>query len=298
MRSGSSVILGALAVADTLTLLIGPTWMYINKVYGIDIEQEHLVLCKTNRYLKSVFSYIANWLIIIFTIFRVIAVYCPHKINIYCSRKRAYFAVLLTSVLSVLVNLDSLIFIEHIPKYNREGRFMFFQCWFEGSRHIYYRFCNQWVMLTTMSIIPFVILISGNLMIIFKMIKYKIQCKRMSVETNSNDAESMTAILISISLLFLVTQVPAIAVGMVRRNLQDVSKNEEFLYRFYIIDGITKLLKWVNHAVNFFCYCIAGRRFREELVAMMMVCFPKRKFSKRSQDIAETTTTTSVSNSI
>ena len=115
-------------------------------------------------------------------------------------------------------------------------------------------------------------------MIIFKMIKYKIQRKRMPIETTSNDADSMRAVLISISLLFLATQVPALAVGMVRRNLQDVPRSEEFLYRFYIIDGICKLLKDMNHAVNFFCYCIAGRKFREELVAMMMFCFTKGNF--------------------
>ena len=298
MRSGSSVILSALAVADTLTLLIGPTGMYINKVYNIQIENQYLVICKTNRYLKSVLSYVANWLIIIFTIFRVIAVYWPHKANIYCTRKRAYMAVFLTYVLSVLVNLDSLIFIEHIPKYDRAGRFMFNHGWFEGSRHTYYRFYNQWILLVTMSIVPFIILISGNLMIIYKMIKYKIQRKHMSVETNSTDAESMTAMLISISLLFLVTQVPAIVVGIVRKRTQDVPRSEEFLVRFYLIDGICKLLKWVNHALNFVCYCIAGRRFREEMVAMVRQCFRKKQLSRPSQDITEVTTATSVSNNI
>ena len=52
-------------------------------------------------------------------------------------------AVLLTCVLSVLVNLDSLIFSEHIPKYDRAGRFRFNHCWFKGPRHTYYRFYNQ-----------------------------------------------------------------------------------------------------------------------------------------------------------
>ena len=151
MRSGSSIILSALAVADTLTLLIGPTWMYINKVYNIDIEKQYLVVCKTNRYLKAVFSYVANWLVIIFTIFRFIAVYWPYKANMYCTRKRAFMAVLLTCLLSVLVNLDSLIFIEHIPQYNKAGKFMFNLCWFEGSRHTYYRFYNQWILLVTMT---------------------------------------------------------------------------------------------------------------------------------------------------
>ena len=75
------------------------------------------------------------------------------------------------------------------------------------------------------------------------MIKYKIQHKAMSVETHSTDAESMTSMLISISLLFLVTQVPAIVVGMVKRRIRDIPKSEEFLYTIYVIDGICKLLK-------------------------------------------------------
>ena len=295
MRSGSSVILSALAVADTLTLLNGPTGLYIHKGYGIDIEKQYLVICKTNRYIKSVVSYVANWLVIIFTIFRVIAVYWPHKANIYCTRKRAYMAVLLTCVASIIVNLDVLIHIEHIPQYNKAGRFMFNRCWFKGSHHTYYRFYNQWVLLVTMSIIPFIILISGNSMIIYKMIKYKVQRVQMSVETKSKEAESTTAMLISISLLFLVTQVPAIVVAMVKRRIRDVPRSEEFLVRFYLIDGICKLLKWVNHALNFVCYCIAGRRFREVLVEMMRQCFQKSHLSKPSLDIREVTNTTSVS---
>ena len=152
-----------------------------------------------------------------------------------------------------------------------------------------------------MSIIPFLILISGNSMIIYKMMRYKLQRNRMSVETKSKDAESMTAMLISISLLFLVTQIPVIAVGMVKRQVEDVSKNEEFLYTIFLMDGITKLLKVANHALNFFCYCIAGKRFRQELVATVtsVYCFRRRKkVSNSAQDIGENTAETSGSNQI
>ena len=120
MLSGSSVILSALAVADTLTLLIGPTFVYVKEIHGINIEQKYLFICKTNRYLKSVFGYIANWLVMVFTIFRVIAVYWPHKVSVYCTRKRAYFAVSVTCVLSIIANLDSLIFSQHIQQNTTE----------------------------------------------------------------------------------------------------------------------------------------------------------------------------------
>ena len=300
MCSGSSIILSALAVADTQTLLIGPTFVYVKEIHGINIEQQYLFICKTNRYLKSVFGYLANWLVSIFTIFRFIAVYWPHKINVYCTRKRAYVAVVLTCTLNIIGNLDPLIFSQHIPKYNRKGRIISNTCWYKGSRHVYYKFYNQWVLLVTMSIIPFIILIPGNSMIIYKMVKYSVQRKQMSVETRSKDTESMTAMLISISLLFLITQIPAIAVGMVKRKMEDVSKSEEVLHSLFLIDGITKLLKWANHALNLFCYCIAGRRFRQELVAMVngIFCFHRKKLSKSAQDVTEATAETSVSNHI
>ena len=137
-------------------------------------------------------------------------------------------------------------------------------------------------------------------MIIYKMITYKVQRKQMSVETKSKDAESMTAMLISISLLFLITQIPVIAVGMMKRKIEDVPRSEEFLHSLYLTDGITKLLKWANHALNFFCYCVAGKRFRQELVTMVnsVFCFHNRKLSKSTEDIGENTAETSISNHI
>ena len=68
----------------------------------------------------------------------------------------------------------------------------------------------------------------------------------------------------------------------------------------FLIGGITKLLKWANHALNFFCYCIAGKRFRQELVAMVksIFCFHRKKLSKSAEDVGETTAEISVPNHV
>ena len=213
MRSGSSVVLTALAVADTLTLAVGPTGLYLQKIHNIDLN-DYLLTCKLQRYVKSVFGYYANWLVIVFTIFRVIAVYLPHKTNVYCTRRRAFIAVFVTFAVSFLVNLDSLINVQHMPKNSRK------KCWFAGSRHIYYTVYSQWIMLVTMSIIPFVVLVTGNILIICKIIIYSTRRKNMSNDTKSSDSQSMTAMLISISVLFLVTQVPAFIILILRRKIQ------------------------------------------------------------------------------
>ena len=131
MRSGSSVVLTALAVADTLTLAVGPIVLYMQKIHNISIN-DYFLICKLQRYLKSVFSYYANWLLIVFTVFRVIAVYLPHKANVYCTRRRAFIAVASTLAASCIANLDSIIHIQYIIRNNKK------KCWFTGSRDIYY----------------------------------------------------------------------------------------------------------------------------------------------------------------
>ena len=295
MRSGSSVILMALAVADTLTLAIGPTSRYLQKIHNVYLN-DYFIICKFHKYLKSVFGYLANWLVIIFTIFRVIAVYWPHKANVFCTRKRALIAVGATFVTCCLIHLDYVIHIQRFVHVNNRGNFAPKKCWFEGFRDIYYKEYSQWVMLTCMSIIPFFVLFLGNAMIIRKVLIYSIKRKRMSNDVKSNDSQSMTAMLISISVLFLVTQVPAVVISIIKRNLSSETHSKEYLYRFLVIDTIFRLFKWTNHAVNFFCYCVSGKRFREELVAMVTGKFRRKRQCDETMATKTSTVTSSLNN--
>ena len=243
MRSGSSVILMTLAVADTLTLAIGPTSRYLQNIHNVYLN-DHFIISKFHKYLKSVFGYLANWLLIVFTIFRVIAVYWPHKANVFCTRKRALIAVTATFVTCCLIHLDYVIHIQRFVHVNNRGNFVPKKCWFEGARDIYYKEYSQWVMLTFMSIVPFFVLFLGNAMIIHKIILYSKERERMSSDVKTNDSQSMTAMLIGISVLFLVTQVPAVVISIIKRNLSSETHSKEYLYRFLVIDTIFRLFKW------------------------------------------------------
>ena len=289
MRSGSSVILMALAVTDTLTLTVGPTGMYLQRIYNISIN-DYFLICKLHRFVKSVFGYSANWLVVVFTVFRVIAVYLPHKANVYCTRRRAFIAVVVTLATSSIVNLDPIIYVQYVIKNNRR------KCWFTGSRYIYYTVYSQWVMLTIMSVIPFIMLIISNILIIYKVLFYSFRRRNMSTEIKSNDSQSMTAILVGISVLFLVTQVPAVVISIIKRNLSTETHSKEYVYIFLVIDTIFRLLKWSNHAVNFFCYCVSGKRFREELVAMVTGRFRRKQGCDGTAVTKTSTVTTSLSN--
>ena len=195
-----------------------------------------------------------------------------------------------TFAASFAVNLDTIIYIQHITKNNRK------KCWFTGSRYIYYTVYSQWVMLTIMSVIPFVALVTSNILIIYKVLIYSFRRRNVSTEIKSNDSQSMTAMLIGISVLFLITQVPAVVISIIKRNLNSETHSEEYLYIFLVIETIFRLFKWTNHAVNFFCYCVSGKRFREELVAMVTGRIRRKRQCNGNEVKKTSTATTSLSN--
>ena len=143
--------------------------------------------------------------------------------------------------------------------YNKNGHYIRNRCYFEGSRATFYRYHFQWIFLVFVFMVPFTVLIIGNSMIIYKMIKYNAKRKRMCQENKSNDSQSMTAMLICISLLFSTTQVPAVIIQMVRQRLDRTSKSAEYLATFYLIDTVCRQFRWTKNSVNFFCYCISGK---------------------------------------
>ena len=151
-------------------------------------------------------------------------------------------------------------------------------------------------MLTIMSVIPFVLLVTSNILIICKVLVHSFRRKRMSNEVKSNDSQSMTAMLIGISVLFLITQVPAVVISIIKRNLSTETHSKEYVYIFLVIDTIFRLFKWTNHAVNFFCYYVSGKRFREELVAMVTGRFRRKRQFDESVITKMSTVTPSVNN--
>ena len=98
-------------------------------------------------------------------------------------------------------------------------------------------------MLVIMSIIPFVVLVTGNVLIIYTIVTYSIKRKRMSNDVKSNDSQSMTAMLISISVLFLVTQVPAIVITIFKQNLDLDNATKEYIHGFAVTETVFRLLK-------------------------------------------------------
>ena len=81
---------------------------------------------------------------------------------------------------------------------------------------------------------------------------------------------SMTAILFSISLVFLLTTAPV--VWFINVHLKFYTGTTDSFSQMTLADAVVNLLFYTNFSHNFFLYCVSAPRFRRELVSM----FPRQ----------------------
>ena len=47
--------------------------------------------------------------------------------------------------------------------------------------------------------------------------------------------------------------------------------------RYSLVSSIFNFLMWTNHTINFFLYCLSGRRFRQEFLRMLTHCVHRKR---------------------
>ena len=122
----------------------------------------------------------------------------------------------------------------------------------------------QWLDLGVLNLIPSVILVSINVAIIIKISHGSFGGEEDSNSTASKakkQANSLTIILLSISLVYILCTIPTSTAFLAIRTFYGPRKNAQI--KLYIRSCETLYL--ANHASNFFLYCIHGTSFRKEL---------------------------------
>ncbi len=288
MRSSSSVLLIGLAVADTLTLWINlpEHWIAEGLQYNYT---EHLILCKISDFLMVPIRNFSVYSIVIFTIFRLISVYVPHKAKVLCTRKRAYFALIFTYVIFQLAGIFDLI-VKKVERVSYYGDIEYHCTWgdYDTFNEQYY----QSITLVIITIIPSIVIIGGNILIIVKISKRKgpgnETLKNDGGESYmSNDTESsskvdhqkptitsqktgsMNLVLMAVSLLFILSNMPFTVTNIIFGWVDIESYGTETEFKFYLWEAVAKLLTYLNNIGNFGCYFISGSKFRQELKIMI-----------------------------
>ena len=111
-------------------------------------------------------------------------------------------------------------------------------------------------------VVPSVLILIGNIFIILTV--YEADTKRKSMtRKNRSKMSTVTLTLLLISFMFLVTTTP-FGVMLIILNRGDERPIIEFLF------DLTMLWSYMNNAINFFLYMLSGKRFRRELLCLLL----------------------------
>lgn len=248
--------------------------------------------CKLEKFTFYATSDTAIWVLVVFTVDRVIAVTSPLRKHVLCAPRRAIFACCLVVLLAVCKNFH--VFWTRDIEYRASGQVKRV-C---GRPDAYKYFENQvrpWLALTLISVVPFFVIILSNAIIIRKLI-HAHQVRNQTLSGNPLAAHgngrhgvsekndrlpslspvattvrlaglsavfSQTSLMcLAVSVAFLVCVTPSIVLTIGRETWKSHAA-------YYYARAVSHQLSCSNHAINFFLYCITGQRFRTELMSLM-----------------------------
>ncbi len=263
--STACVYLPLIAFFDSLALIFGMIPEWIEASFKYKFKEIHPATCKFEKFSFYTCADVAIWLLVAFNLDRFVAVCFPLKRTKICVNRRAWI---------IAAGLLLLGFIKNFPVFWTRG-YQKFDDGYEtncGRPHEYFeKYVRPWIAFTCVSLIPFIFITTFNAGIIYTLVHLRditssdIKINNVCTQTDvRNRRFSQTTIMcIGVSVLFLLTVVPSMIL-----NIGNAYWSKGGNDAYDIAKAVNNIIVYLNHSLNFFLYCLTGRRFRQELVAM------------------------------
>jgi hypothetical protein len=263
-KSSTRMLLIVLAVSDTVVLMTGLLRQWFVYMFEFDLRVLTLVSCPVHIFFTYFSRHFASWNVPLLTVERWISVSFPLKVKVICTRK--WTRVVLTTVFVFLFALNS-----HMLYF---FRVKITACTYISQTYKYNFWVSiwYWIDMLAYSGIPFVVIVFCNCSILHQVTRGHIRRKTLQNPAGgrSDDASarltSMTYMLTTVSVVFLLLTLPRSVSYIAYRYVQDTSR--KWFFQKYLSWAVTNLLGYVNNTINFPLYCASGSQFRREVFAM------------------------------
>jgi len=260
--SVTSVFFRILAITDTLVLWSSVPVFFIAGAFHIDITASSSSACKFFTPFLIVCCYTSCWILVLICVDRFIGIYFPHKYRQRFTRTTAAISI---AALCVIFTVSVGAYLMTIFDIQEDGA-----CGVSADN--LYFFINVWpyLDLVFLNLIPTLILVALNIAIIVKITRAashrKISTCSAQKAPNRDTTSSATAILISVSTVYVLCTIPTSTKFLIIQAFEDDAhgKAQATLYTRACLT-----LYLFNHAVNFFLYCAHGTVFQRELKEML-----------------------------
>ena len=287
------VYLGTLALSDTLVLCISTSFWFAALLSTSPLRD---IDCKVHGYMVNSLQMNGFFLILGFTFDRLMAVRFPLTAVTWCNSRRARFVSVVTFMATWVVNVPYFIY-NHVENNNICSM---------GTAGSVMSFVFPWIAVFLGLVVPFVSLISMNLVIIFAIVNRRRQIAKYAPGRRCEDANAVemsepsasssqnnphnqsrdnrrilptqmtprdrnaivTLFLVSFTFLLFVTPhfVKLTLFSMANLSTSTLSPQADYTLMFQV----TRKLYFTNNACNFFLYCLSGTRFRNDVAKLFL----------------------------
>ncbi|XP_076452258.1 uncharacterized protein LOC143287902 [Babylonia areolata] len=263
----------AIAVGDLVTLYTGITLKWLEVSFGLIFPSGWPLL----MWITPASGAIVSWMLVCVTLQRVLSVVWPHHVHRIYTRKRVFL--LIGGVTAFLAALYSHSLYCFYPVSQRNDSS--YNCISSSPQYAWFiDKVFSYVDLVVFSVVPFVCLAVGNSVLIWKLTASARAAGRSMatassqhmVKRNQNNT-SVTLTVLVVSMTFLVLTLPSALFYVLFFAKDQTALAPRKAADVYLFSTLGILLADSNSAVNFYLYCLTGRRFREEF--MKIVCWWK-----------------------
>ena len=267
-----------LTLADTLVLYVSCLKTWVRALTGFELLHVSAVSCKIIMFILLLSMHMSAWLVVLVTFDRFVSVWFPFRAATICTARRARVitACLLLAVILYNVHIFWTIGIQQ-----------------DGNKH---KFCKpdpdnpfmqqpfEYLKLATYCFVPFITVFVLNLCIIFKITRGSSvlrrtgsmvvnrkaiiqQCSLSGHGTALKNTRQQRVIymLLTLSFSWLILTAPYAIVSVIITAAPNLmAKNSVILGK-----TISFLLLYLNHSINFYLYCITGKKFRQEFTDLL-----------------------------
>ena len=276
MTSSASLILRALAVTDSLYLLIRSVHVGI-RIWGalhgriFDNVVAFSIYYVCIRPLARMLETASTWLIVLVTVGRYLAVKKPVRAKVIFTEKRVKLAISMICVFSICLYIPMFFEKEFVEKFDRvDCRLELAYTKTRLSHNKMYLLIYHVIIAGSIRfIIPLIVLIVLNSILAIGIRKAQKQRSVMMADVRTSSqrqSDSITAMVVTVVIMFVICQAPyfVLTIDVVLKRLDDRFKIISVMIREYF-KLVVYFLLILNSSVNFIIYVAVGKTFRQKL---------------------------------
>lgn len=273
-KVSSALYMMTLAVADLSALALKLSYLLLTKN---DVELGDR-LCQLIFMLGTASQMYSNWILVAMTLERFIAIWFPFQVKKLCTKKNALFIIVALLVFFILSNVQFLFTFEEV-----KDPFMSWDCRPKAEYREFVQFVWYWIDGALYAILPIILITILNSLIIYSVRKSSraqlhLTNRIQKINEKFSQQRQITMMLLTTSIMFLLLVMPN-CIFFIAREYWTWKETPLGISQYYLVYQIVFLLSDLNHAVNFYLYCLSGRKFRQKFVELLCC---RRKQSRRS----------------